>query len=156
MEHVHSVSKVVVGKCLPQPSLETGGDCLTIVGALVAPARRRHGVGEVGLDYHGKRRLLPACEVCAGLAPGCSVTGYRQCWGCGVSLHRVCAGLEWWPEGPFYCANCCKAFASSGLRDITLDDPLMHVVCGGDPAGLKESDQEQCTRVATWWEWLDG
>ena len=73
-----------------------------------------------------------------------------------MSLHRVCAGLEQWLEGPFNCPNCCKAFASSGLRDITLDDPLMHVVCGGDPAGLKESDQERCARVATWWEWLDG
>ena len=73
-----------------------------------------------------------------------------------MSLHRVCAGLERWPEGPFHCPNCRKAFASSGLHDITLDDPLMHVVCGGDPAGLKESDQERCARVATWWEWLDG
>ena len=73
-----------------------------------------------------------------------------------MSLHKVCAGLEHWTEGPFHCANCCKAFAFSRLRDITLDDPLMHVVCGGDPVGLKVSDQEHCARVATWWEWLDG
>ena len=66
-----------------------------------------------------------------------------------MSLHRVCAGLEWWPEGPFHSPNCGKAFASSRLHDITLDDPLMHVVCGGDSAGLKESDQERCARVAT-------
>ena len=60
----------------------------------------------------------------------------------------MCVGLERWHEGPFHYPNCCKAFASSGLRDIALDDPLMHVVCGGNPVGLKKSDQEHRARVS--------
>ena len=110
----------------------------------------------MGLDFHGRWRLLPACEVCRGLAPGCSESGCRQCWGCGTVLHGVCAGLASWPLGPFHCPNCKKTFASHGLHDITLDDKLLHVVCGGDPAELSEVDRERCERVATWWRWIDG
>ena len=55
VEHVHSVSKAVGGTCLPQPSVETGGGCLTIIRAVAALARRCCGVGKVGLDFHGNR-----------------------------------------------------------------------------------------------------
>ena len=37
-----------------------------------------------------------------------------------------------------------------------MDAPLMHVVCGGDLAELKESDRERCEKVSAWWEWRDG
>ena len=46
-------------------------------------------------------------------------------------LHRPCAGLDEWPLGPFYCAACRQGFRAKGVRDVTLDAPLMHVVCGG-------------------------
>ena len=153
VEHVQPVSKVIVGTCLPQPSVESGGGCLTIVGAVAAPARHCQGVGEVGLDYHGKRQLLPACEVCAGLAPGCAVTVYRQCWGCRVSLHRVCAGLVEWPTGPFHCKHCRRQLAMQGVRDITLDGPLMHVVCGGALIDLEDHDRAWCQRLAGCFQW---
>ena len=71
-------------------------------------------------------------------------------------LHGVCTGLASWPLGPFHCPNCKKTFASHGLHDITLDNKLLHVVCGGDPAELSEVDRERCERVATWWRWIDG
>ena len=60
MEHVQPVSKAGGAKCLPQPSVETGGGCLTIEGAVAAPVRHCHGVGENGLDYHRKR--IDSCQ----------------------------------------------------------------------------------------------
>ena len=104
--------------------------CHTL-GAIVPPARPRRGVGQVGLDYHGHSRMLQPCEVCGGTVAGCAASGCRQCWGCGHVLHRICAGLVEWPRGPFHCHRCRQHFATTGVRDVTLDGPLMHVVGGG-------------------------
>ena len=41
----------------------------------------------------------------------------------------------------------------SGVRDITLDLPLMHVVCGGALADLEDHDRVQCQRSAGWFQW---
>lgn len=92
---------------------------------------QREGAGQVGRDFLGCWRLLPPCEVCGGSAPRCAEHGCRQCWGCAAVLHRPCAGLDEWPLGPFYCAACRQGFRAKGVRDVTLDAPLMHVVCGG-------------------------
>ena len=48
-----------------------------MLGAVLPPVRPRRGVGQVGLDYLGCQTLLPPCEVCGGLAPGCAATGCR-------------------------------------------------------------------------------
>ena len=45
-------------------------------------------------------------------------------------MHRVCAGIAEWPLGPFHCHNCYRQLAAKGVRDVTLDRPLMHAVCG--------------------------
>ena len=56
-------------------------------------------------------------------------------------LHRVCAGLGEWPHGPFHCSNCQKQLAANGVPDITLDSPLMHIVCGGELLNLEDKDR---------------
>ena len=124
-----------------------------MLGAVVPPVRPRRGAGQVGLDYHGRQHLLPPCEVCCGLAPGCAATGCQQCWGCGCTLHRVCAGLVEWPTGPFHCKHCRRQLAMQGVRDVTLDLPLMHVVCGGALTDLEYHDRAQCQRSAGWFQW---
>ena len=102
-----------------------------VLGAVVLPAKLRQRAGLVGLDYHGRERLLVLCEVCGRVAAGCATMCCRQCRGCGYVLHRICAGLGEWPLGPFHCNNCWKQLASKGILDVTLDTLLMHVVCGG-------------------------
>ena len=84
---------------------------------------------------------------------GCAGSGCKQCWGCGHMLHCICTGLVEWPHRPFHCSHCCQHFITTGVRDITLDHPLMQVVGGGAVLDLAEKDQTRCKCVAAWLNW---
>ena len=65
----------------------------------------------------------------------------------------VCAGLVEWPMGPFHCKHCRCQLAMQGVHDVTLDLPLMHVVCGSALADLEDHDRARCQRSAGWFQW---
>ena len=75
-------------------------------------------------------QLLQPCEVWCGVALGCAVYGCKQCWNCGYVLHRVCAELAKWIEGPFYYNHCLAIFGSKRLCGVTLNQEVMALVLG--------------------------
>ena len=48
-------------------------------GVVGWPVTQHEGAGQVGRDFLSCWQLLPPCEVCGGLAPGCAEHG---CWQC--------------------------------------------------------------------------
>ena len=68
-------------------------------------------------------------------------------------LHRVCAGVAEWPQGPFHCKHCLHRYNAQGVQDVTLDRALMHVVAGGALGDLEDRDRARCQRSAAWFRW---
>ena len=52
-----------------------------------------------------------------------------QCWGCGGWWHLRCGGIEHDSDhgfkGAWHCRACLRHLKRLGVRDVTLDQPLM-------------------------------
>lgn len=78
---------------------------------------------EPGEEEHAVIAKCEKCKVCNKAIE----TRVYECGGCATTYHGKCLPMKELPLrlGPWHCKVCRTKFFKEGLRDITLDEPLL-------------------------------